>query len=93
MREGCAHLYGRPLAAEREASAYPQQTADEFDRQENQRGRRQFAANDGLDVGNAAAGCMFHETAHEPHGEGCGRRRAHDHEYKAKKRLFVPPHW
>ena len=90
VRESRAHLYARPLAAEREARTDRQQTANEFDRQQNQRGWRQLAVDDGLDVRNpAACGCLA-EASHKPSAESRRRRRAHNQEAAADKRLAVP---
>jgi hypothetical protein len=92
MSEGRAHLYARPLTAKRQARADRQQTAGEFDRQQNEWGGRQLAADYCLHLRNAAAHSMLTETAHKPCAEGRGRRRSHDQDDAAEKRLGVPPH-
>src|ERR1700730_7832651 len=92
MSEGRAHLYARSLTAERQARADGQQTTGEFDRQKNEWGGRQLAADCRLDVRNAAAHSILTETAHQPCAEGRGRRCSYDQEATAEKRLGVPPH-
>jgi hypothetical protein len=92
MSEGRAHLYARPLTAERQARADGQQTTGEFDRQQIEWGGRQLAADCCLDVRNGAAHSILTETAHKPCAEGRGRRCSYDQEATAEKRLSVPPH-
>jgi hypothetical protein len=91
FRKGRAHLYAGPFAAQRKTSADRQQTPDEFDGNQDERSRWQFAAQHRLDVRDAASCGVLTETTHQPGAAAGGRRRANDHQRAAKKRPIRPP--
>ncbi len=78
MRDARAHLDARPFAAQREARTDGEQAAEKLDRQQHEGRGRRLAAQDRLDMGNAAARRMRRESPHHPGRGGRGRAAGKD---------------
>jgi hypothetical protein len=82
MSEARAHLDGGALAPERQARADGQDSAEEFHRDQEKRGRRKLPTQNGFDVRDAASRRVRRKAANQPSGERsrCGARNEDDQE-------------
>ncbi len=86
-----SHLHTRSFATQREAGADCEYATNELHRYQAIRCLRQLSAQDSLDVGNAAAGCLRCVSANQPGCNAGGNRTNRGDEQKPHKLFAVRP--